>query len=287
MNLSVNSTAIRSLVETKMHQLHVDGLITTKQREAVMSINGHSSKTTEDYYILKDRAAQVTDARAAFLCVGGVEGVGGEGGEGVEGVEGVEEGGWGVGVEENEEEGGEVGEVGEGGGGVEGGEGGGGGVSGIGEGGGNAISQPLQPLPLPAGFLQATNSASPASVASPASFGSPVSVGSLLSQWQQSDVLVVAPWGTAHPVPNTPNLKRAEWTDDEVAYIGKWCDAETQQFPHRTNVVAACLKHIKLDRAAVRIFHALHVTDSARLRNGYRIWPKLQQRLLEEEEMGL
>lgn len=66
LGLRVTITAIRSLVETLMHKKMQQGLITQEQRNAVMNINGHSSATTEAYYVMEDRTDDVYNARSAF-----------------------------------------------------------------------------------------------------------------------------------------------------------------------------------------------------------------------------
>lgn len=66
LGLRVTITAIRSLVETMMHKKMQQGVITQEQRNAVMNINGHSSATTEAYYVMEDRVDDVYHARSAF-----------------------------------------------------------------------------------------------------------------------------------------------------------------------------------------------------------------------------
>lgn len=69
LGLLITTTAIRSLVETAMHEKHQDGEITQAQRESVHAINGHSSQVTQDYYIREDRAREVALARSAFNAI--------------------------------------------------------------------------------------------------------------------------------------------------------------------------------------------------------------------------
>jgi hypothetical protein len=64
--LSITITAIRSLVETSMHRKFKEGKINEKQRTAVQNINGHTSETTRDYYLLEERVEDVHHANAAF-----------------------------------------------------------------------------------------------------------------------------------------------------------------------------------------------------------------------------
>lgn len=69
LQLHITTTAIRSMVETAMHEKYQDGEITKAQRESVQAINGHSSQVTQDYYVREDRAREVAQARSAFTVI--------------------------------------------------------------------------------------------------------------------------------------------------------------------------------------------------------------------------
>lgn len=43
-----------------------NGTITQTERKAIMNINGHSSRTTEDYYLLKDRCNDAKNGAVMF-----------------------------------------------------------------------------------------------------------------------------------------------------------------------------------------------------------------------------
>jgi hypothetical protein len=73
LNLHITSTTIRSLMETHADKMMKRGEITEEERTAVMTINGHSSSTTRNYYIRQDRAANVRNSRAIFGRVPGTE----------------------------------------------------------------------------------------------------------------------------------------------------------------------------------------------------------------------
>lgn len=62
----MTTTTIRTLVETTASQMVDEGTITQTQRTAIRNINGHSSQTTEDYYILKDRWTDANNGKAMF-----------------------------------------------------------------------------------------------------------------------------------------------------------------------------------------------------------------------------
>jgi hypothetical protein len=64
--LSITITGIRSLVETTMHKKFKEGKISESQRCAVQNINGHTSETTRDYYLMEERIEDVHHAGAAF-----------------------------------------------------------------------------------------------------------------------------------------------------------------------------------------------------------------------------
>jgi hypothetical protein len=88
--------------------------------------------------------------------------------------------------------------------------------------------------------------------------------------WADREVFSAAEWGADHPDRDLPVHKKARWTADEIAYIGAYCDRQTQANPDHRTVVACCLQQLRLDPAAQRVFHERHVLDSARLRHGYR-----------------
>jgi len=102
-----------------------------------------------------------------------------------------------------------------------------------------------------------------------------VAYNQLLAQWPANDVLQVAQFGTKHPCYHIKDRsKKVEWTEEEVRYIGQFCDNLENNHPGVTNVVARCLEQIRSDPEAVAIFHSHHTEKSDRLRNGRRIWDK-------------
>jgi hypothetical protein len=203
LKLHITTTAIRSLVETTMDSLHVQGRITTEQRASIHSINGHSGAVTKDYYIQRVRGADVQHAREAFHEMFGV-------------------------AEEPRDEDGPPGPI------------------------------EWSPLPLPLPLLDPLQAVP----------GQPDS-------WRERHVPVAIDFGTAHPDYNNTSVK-AHWTEEEKDYVGKWCAKTLNENPFTTNVVAKCRAYILDDPAAWPIFHANHVLDSGRLRNGYRTWTKKQ-----------
>jgi hypothetical protein len=90
-------------------------------------------------------------------------------------------------------------------------------------------------------------------------------------------------WGTEHPDYRTTKTT-ARWTQAEKEFLGRWCGQFSQRYPEVTNVVASCLKHLRLTPAAVAIFHEKHTLNSARLRTGLR---QFQNELAREEKLRL
>jgi hypothetical protein len=66
LGLSTNITTIRSLVETVMERKFRRGQISKEERIAVSDINGHSSQTVEDFYLLENTKANVLKAHQGF-----------------------------------------------------------------------------------------------------------------------------------------------------------------------------------------------------------------------------
>ena len=64
--LDMNSTKLRSLVETSTAQLEKNGDITSKARAACSGINGHTSQVAKNHYVKEDRIAEVHIAREAL-----------------------------------------------------------------------------------------------------------------------------------------------------------------------------------------------------------------------------
>lgn len=244
--LSVTITGIRGLVETTMHKRFKAGEITEMQRSAVQNINGHTSATTRDYYLLEDRVEDVYHAREAF-------------GEEVRLNNEPDIGYMDDVLDELISEDGSRADW------------------------DNTTSNPWvppPPLPLPLPLIAALpqpQRVHPVSTApGPAlvdRYSSPVPTARdeySLPQW----ALPMSPpqvmdWGTAHPDYKTKK-PTAQWTLEEKNYLGGWCQRYQQEHPDSRNVVAKCLKYLRSDPRAVAIFHAHHTLNSARLRNGLR-----------------
>jgi hypothetical protein len=64
--LHITTTAVRSLVETSMSEMHDEGRITNHRNLSVQAINGHTSKVVKEYYVHKERRNDVLRSRDAF-----------------------------------------------------------------------------------------------------------------------------------------------------------------------------------------------------------------------------
>ncbi len=69
LGLHVTTTTIRTLVETTATQMMDEGAITQTQRAAIRNINGHTSQTTEDFYVLRDRWNDANNGRSMFNAI--------------------------------------------------------------------------------------------------------------------------------------------------------------------------------------------------------------------------
>jgi hypothetical protein len=65
-NLHVTTTGLRSLAETTSNGAWVEGKLSRAEKEAITSINGHSSQVTRDYYVRTDQAKETTLGRSGF-----------------------------------------------------------------------------------------------------------------------------------------------------------------------------------------------------------------------------
>jgi hypothetical protein len=66
LNISITTTNIRSLVETETETLFRNGIISKSERSAISLINGHTSQTTNDYYVRENMTQNVDQARNVF-----------------------------------------------------------------------------------------------------------------------------------------------------------------------------------------------------------------------------
>lgn len=258
--LTVTTTTIRGLVETSMHQKFRNGEISEVERTAVQNINGHTSETTRDYYLLEDRIEDVANARNAF----GVADL--EDFDVAEAVDHAAAALDGIVGESDDED--------------------------------LAppppppyappVSMRAQPLPLSMvrGVTLAPYHATQFDTASPpvrfpgSTPSTSVPFPGSTAQWSPPPHRwAVAPqldWGTAHPDYQTAK-PTAQWTHEEKQYLGEWCARYEQAYPESKNVIANCLKELPRDPRAVAIFHAHHTLNGGRLRHGLRQYKSDQE----------
>lgn len=68
--IHITPTRIRSIVETAAEDMYRAGDISLKTRKSVEAVNGHSSATVKNYYLLNDRTSDVHSARNFFSQAG-------------------------------------------------------------------------------------------------------------------------------------------------------------------------------------------------------------------------
>lgn len=105
------------------------------------------------------------------------------------------------------------------------------------------------------------------------------------AQWPVQDSDIKVPdWGTQHPDYRGMNKKgselktRVRWSDDEVNYIAKWYYSKKEQMPWTSQIpkmVSKCRQAIFNDPSAIPVFHRNHITDTAKLRNGFEAAERL------------
>ena len=61
LEIHLTPTALRSLVETTAQEAYDENRISRKQREAIMDMNGHSSQTTKDFYVRRNKRKDLTN----------------------------------------------------------------------------------------------------------------------------------------------------------------------------------------------------------------------------------
>lgn len=87
------------------------------------------------------------------------------------------------------------------------------------------------------------------------------------SEWAHREGTKHLDWGSSHPEYNRKGVKKVKWSAQELEYVENWMDNDVQG---DTNIaVSRCLAAIRQDPGAVPIFHAHHILNSQRLRNGF------------------
>jgi hypothetical protein len=64
--------------------------------------------------------------------------------------------------------------------------------------------------------------------------------------------------------------KRVKWTEQEINFVGTWCNKTLRENLHNQNfIVARCLQHIRSSDKLLAIFHPHHILTSGRLKHAY------------------
>ena len=236
---SINVTTIRSMVEMEMQDAMLRGDATAIEHAGVRNINGHSSATVSTYYLLQDRQKDVYNSRNAFaMLTNSKSPLGQDKSDDTTGIGHEEDNDWTahscVSPTDN-------------------------------------IAVPSTPILTPTLTLTPT-------------LNSTSTIGLFPSRptmdFQQNFAARMAlirnppqpaSWGADHPHKKTG---KAPWTEAEKAYVGLWVEEHAEKHGEEAQNVAQCLKFIRNDPHALRIFHANHVVDCTRLRHGWRQYLK-------------
>jgi hypothetical protein len=239
---NLTSTGIRSMVEMESNDAYKQGKITAEERDAVHDVNGHSSQVTKDYYQLERMTDSVMNATSAFQAINPA-----------------------------------------------------------------TPSPPTQAAPASVIHLSPSpaqltimQSPIPAYMPQPPPPGPPTSTQAPPASMQQQQFTTggisqvhrvpsipasawmsrtrprfePVHWGRDHPIQDEIK-RRVLWSDGEMGYIGVLYRAQVQSNPDNMERMACrILEVIRQDPLAHAIFHPLHVTNTAKLRNGIRSFEK-------------
>ena len=105
-----------------------------------------------------------------------------------------------------------------------------------------------------------------------------------LSCYQSPAPPTYAPWGAQHP--DLGRDGKAKWTEEEIQFLEDWSindrNVASTFHSNTNNKYSRCLKAVKADLAAVKIFHPRHVADSTRIRGGFEALKRKQRINLKE-----
>jgi hypothetical protein len=251
--LHITSTTIRSLVETEVADLRLENKITDTQRNSIMTLNGHSSQVTQDYYVRHDREKDVGNAFNVFDIMSMSSSVAANVSPSIAANMSPPS------IAANMSP--------------------------------PSIAANMSPPSIAATHAHvhvvsddsdcdsvspsSKDKAYPKSSSSQQLFLSPMSHASLatslqasskkrhLSEYSESDSIAIEPV-------STKQIKRSRWSIQEINYVGEWCARTLRENPENTNnIVARCLSHIRSDPTVMSLFSVGHLLNSSRLRHGY------------------
>ena len=234
LSLHITTTTIRSIVETEMHSLHEEGKINTVQRNAIMNLNGHSSRITKDYYIRKDRAKDVANAFVAFKALLPAPDqqpphVERKRSRIIYDTDSNDE------DEDHDDD------------------------------YANANAATVRDVVYAAPTVVPDT---PRVVLNSLAF-TPLVINPPPAAAVRLSINEPQIRSESSPTPKSSE-KRVRWTDEEINYVGRWCKNALAQNPtFSNNLVARCLHHIHGNSAALSIFHEHHILNSGRLKHGF------------------
>lgn len=289
MNIKTTTTTIRKLVETAMYNGVLKGTVTPLQQNSVRNVNGHSGPIVQRHYILKDRIADVANARTAFAAilpepaaahacvpdnsdfdVGIFEDAFGDDfgidNANIDMMPSASESSSGS-SSSNTSSSITSGSMnsnhayynsGYGAGTTDGSINYSDGTS------SNSTSYGASSVP----------SAHVSSTTSNAIQGIPaLSAQEMESIYALDEHEPELDWGIAHPDYKS-GKQRVKWTSAEKVYLAKWYEQFKTEYPDAANATSKCWDHLRTDPYAVRIFHERHAKDNTRLRDGFRSYER-------------
>jgi len=241
---NINVTTIRSMVEMEMKDAMLRGDATAVEHAGVSNINGHSSATVATYYLLQDRKKDVYNSRNAFaILTNSKSSVEPDNSDDNMDTWNDEDNGptaehlHSPAVDQAQEQ-----------------------VRGA----SSSVIPPADHVvvtPTPAHHTQA----SPSRQTTDFQQNFAARMALIRNPHQPAN------WGVDHP---HKKPGKAPWTEAEKAYVGLWVEEHAEKHGEEAQNVAQCLKFIRHDPHAIRIFHANHVVDCTRLRHGWRQYLK-------------
>ena len=233
LRLDINTTLIRSFVETNMDRQLKSGNINALERGAVMNVNGHTSQVVQDYYLHEDRVADRTHSSAAFQKWVAAE----KRTRSIDytpfhhdaSIPALEP------------------------------------LSIV-----NTDDEPLSDDFTTDNLLREDLSCEwvhdleyADTVTAEDSFEQKFNLNNNTSGG------VSIQYGELHPNKDA-NAKRIKWTQEEIKIVGHWCEDNLLKHPEWSSIIVSrCLTFIKGDYNARKYFHPNHVTDSTKLRHAY------------------
>ena len=288
-NLHICTTTIRSIIETTVHGLQQHNLISNQQRAAVSNVNGHTSKTVKAYYVLDQRVQDVKYSTEVFDIIASSSSMGSPAQYATSSSSMEPPAQYATSS------------------------------SSMGPPAQYANATSSSSMGPPAQYATSSSSMGPpaqyatfsSSMGPPAQYATS---SSLMGPPVQRDIFdhhnaasffvnksvptynfksntsnngaMLGSVGSKHPCINMPSSqKRAQWTNEEINFVGWWCTETLAINPLLANkIVSQCLNFIMSNKEARSIFHPIHVLSSGRLKYGYDVYKEVQLRKSQRTE---